>query len=143
MTRSARWRRTCSPFSVTNSTTSCGSANLRSSLRPPTPRIGGTAFSPGSEETPSGIALQAEAKFHQESLLADLLRQLIYELRDRNAFTDLQVIELVFYAGRRNLDVAELLEIDQKAVAGIKFRAIQKLQNFLAEPRSPSSRLPR
>ena len=88
---------------------------------------------PGSEETPSGIALQAEAKFHQESLLADLLRQLIYELRDRNAFTDLQVIELVFYAGRRNLDVAELLEIDQKAVAGIKFRAIQKLQNFLAE----------
>ena len=29
--------------------------------------------------------------------------------------------------------MAELLEIDQKAVAGIKFRAIQKLQKFLGE----------
>ena len=63
----------------------------------------------------------------QESLLADALRRLIHELRDRNAFDDLQVIELVFYAGKRNLDVAELFEIDQKAVAGIKFRAIAKL----------------
>ena len=88
---------------------------------------------PGSTETPSGIAAQAEATQQQERLLVDLLRQLIGELRDRTAFHDLQVIELVFFAGKRNLDVADLLEVDQKAVAGIKFRAIQKLQKYLAE----------
>jgi len=91
---------------------------------------------PESVETPSGLAVAAEAGRQQEQLLADLLRNLIEELRDRQAFEDLQVIELVFYAGTRNLDVAELLEIDQKAVAGVKFRAIQKLQKFLAEQAS-------
>ncbi|MBU0717734.1 MAG: sigma-70 family RNA polymerase sigma factor [Planctomycetes bacterium] len=88
---------------------------------------------PGSEETPSGIAVQAEAAQQQEGLLVDLLRRLIAELRDRGAFQDLQVIELIFYAGTRNLDVAELLDMDQKAVAGVKYRAIQKLQKFLTD----------
>ena len=86
---------------------------------------------PGSSETPSAIAAQAEAKQGQEQLLADLLRRLIHELRDRGAFTDLQVIEFLFYGDKRNLDVADLLEMDQKAVAGIKFRAIQKLSKFI------------
>ena len=43
------------------------------------------------------------------------------------------MIELIFFGGQRNLEVAELLDIDQKAVAGIKFRAIQKLQKYLAD----------
>lgn len=86
-----------------------------------------------SGETPSTAAALAEAARTQESLLADVLRRLIHELRDRGAFDDLQVIELVFFAGWRNLRVAELLEMDQKAVAGVKFRAIQKLQKFLGQ----------
>lgn len=88
---------------------------------------------PGIEETPSQLAAQVEARQQQEQLLADLLRRLIHELRDKQAFNDLQVIELIFYAGRRNLDIGELLDIDQKAVAGIKFRAIQRLQKFMDE----------
>lgn len=93
---------------------------------------------PGTTETPSGIAVKQEAAGQQEQLLGEVLTQLIHEMRDREAFTDLQVIELVFFAGRRNLDVADLLAIDQKAVAGIKFRAIQKLQKFLKE-RAPAA----
>lgn len=88
---------------------------------------------PGTEETPSGLAIREEAQGQQERLLADMLRQLIHELRDRGAFNDLQVIELIFFGGKRNLDVAELLDMDQKAVAGVKFRAIQKLQKYLGE----------
>ena len=88
---------------------------------------------PDAGETPSGAAALAEARRGQEALLADVLRRLIHELRDRRAFDDLQVIELVFYAGKRNLEVAELFEMDQKAVAGVKFRAIAKLQKFLGE----------
>ncbi len=93
---------------------------------------------PDSPESPSGYAVQREAHLQQERLLGELLRELIHELRDRSAFDDLQVIELVFYAGKRNIDVGELLDIDQKAVAGIKFRAIQKLQSFIAK-RDPSA----
>ncbi|HEY3245172.1 MAG TPA: sigma-70 family RNA polymerase sigma factor [Phycisphaerae bacterium] len=84
-------------------------------------------------ESPSSAAETAEARQLQETVLADVLRKLIHELRDRSAFDDLQVIELIFYAGRRNLEVAEVCGIDQKAVAGIKFRALQRLQKFLAE----------
>lgn len=88
---------------------------------------------PGTTETPSGLAEHAEQRESFEVLLADLLRRLIHDMRDRSAFDDLQVIELIFYKGMRNLDVANLLDIDQKAVAGIKFRAIQRLQGYLAE----------
>ncbi|MFH0983052.1 MAG: sigma-70 family RNA polymerase sigma factor [Planctomycetota bacterium] len=88
---------------------------------------------PGTEETPSAIMAQAEARRAREESLAEVLRKLIHEYRDRGAFDDLQVVELLFYAGRRNLEVGELLEMDQKAVAGVKFRAIQRLQKFLED----------
>ncbi|MGD2110143.1 MAG: sigma-70 family RNA polymerase sigma factor [Phycisphaerae bacterium] len=88
---------------------------------------------PGSSETPSGVAVLAEAQEQQERLLVDVLRQLIAELREREAFNDLRVIELTFFAGKRNLDIADLLSMDQKAVAGVKFRAIQKLQKYLGQ----------
>ncbi len=94
---------------------------------------------PGTTETPSGIAADAEAREAFESALAELLRRLIHDLRDRNAFDDLEVIELVFYKGTRNLEVAELLDMDQKAVAGVKFRAIQRLQRYLAERNEPAT----
>ncbi len=86
---------------------------------------------PGTEETPSGIVAHAEARRAHEDTLADVLRKLIHDYRDRGAFDDLQVIELLFYGGRRNLEVGELLDMDQKVVAGVKFRAIGKLHKFL------------
>ncbi|RJP36718.1 MAG: sigma-70 family RNA polymerase sigma factor [Phycisphaerales bacterium] len=88
---------------------------------------------PSAGETPSSAAAAAEATQAQKELLGGLLLRLIHELRDRQAFSDLQVIELIFFGGTRNLDVADLLGMDQKAVAGVKFRAIQKLRKFLEE----------
>lgn len=93
---------------------------------------------PVDSESPSGAAVTAEAQHAQEQLLVDILKQLIRDYRDRDAFDDLQVIELIFFAGKRNLDVAELLEIDQKGVAGVKFRAIGKLKTFLSQRESVS-----
>ena len=78
-------------------------------------------------------ALKAESARTQEQVLAAVLRQLIRDLRDRDAFEDLQIIELLFYACRRNNRVAELLEVDEKHVAGVKYRAIQRIQKYLAE----------
>lgn len=88
---------------------------------------------PVDSQSPSGIAVVAEAQREQEQLLIDLLKKLIRDYRDRDAFDDLQIIELIFFGGKRNLDVAELLEQDQKSVAGVKFRAIQKLKTFLSQ----------
>lgn len=88
---------------------------------------------PVDSQSPSGIAVVAEAQRQQEQLLIDLLKKLIRDYRDRDAFDDLQIIELIFFGGKRNLDVAELLDQDQKSIAGVKFRAIQKLKTFLSQ----------
>jgi len=94
---------------------------------------------PENGETPSRAAAAAEGATIQEQTLAELLKRLIHDYRDRGAFEDLQVIELLLYAGKRNLDVAELFDMDQKAVAGIKFRAIGKLRKFLEEAKEAAA----
>jgi RNA polymerase sigma-70 factor (ECF subfamily) len=96
---------------------------------------------PLDSETPSDILVDRETRADFETRLSALLRRLIHDMRDRSAFDDLAIIELVFYKGMRNLDVAGLFDIDQKAVAGVKFRAIQKLQKFLTESDQPFSAL--
>jgi RNA polymerase sigma-70 factor (ECF subfamily) len=88
---------------------------------------------PSDGETPSRAAAAAELSQKQAELLAEVLRRLIREYRDRGTFEDLQVIELLLFAGLRNLEVAELLSLDQKAVAGVKFRALGRLRVFLDE----------
>lgn len=88
---------------------------------------------PGSVDTPSHYAADREAEARLADALADALRAYIHELRDRDKFEDLQVIELVFFVGRRNKDVGELLEVDEKHVAGVKFRAIKKVQAFIEQ----------
>ncbi|NOX57648.1 MAG: sigma-70 family RNA polymerase sigma factor [Planctomycetes bacterium] len=89
------------------------------------------------EETPSRAAAVVEENEARSQMLADLLRRLIHEYRDRNAFEDLQIIELLFFAGKRNLEVAESLDLDQKQVAGVKFRAVAKLKSYLADEAIP------
>ncbi len=88
---------------------------------------------PSPDESPSMAAVKAESAQTQEQVLAVVLRELIRDLRDRGAFEDLQIVELLFYACRRNNRVAELLEVDEKHVAGVKYRAIQRIQKYLAE----------
>lgn len=84
-------------------------------------------------ETPSRVAAGRERAAHQSELLATILRRLIEELRDKGKLEDLQVIEAIFYIGMRNKEVAELVGRDEKAIAGVKFRALGRLQEFLAE----------
>ncbi len=88
---------------------------------------------PSLRDSPSTAAAQAESAAAQEHILAEGLRRLIRDLRDRDAFEDLQIVELLFYAGRRNNGVAELLDVDEKHVAGVKYRAIQRIQKYVTE----------
>lgn len=88
---------------------------------------------PADADTPSSVAAAAERDVRQEAMLAKILRRLIEESRDRGKLEDLEVIESLFFVGMRNKEAAELLDRDEKAVAGVKFRAIARLQEFLAE----------
>lgn len=88
-------------------------------------RIGG--------ETPSGVLRQKEATDAQKRALAESLARLIATLRDQDKLADLQVIELIFFAGWRNKHVAAALNMNEKAVAGVKFRAVARLRAFLEE----------
>jgi len=91
----------------------------------------GAVPEPSDGETPSRVAAGHELTERQEEVLSHILRQLIEEFRDRGKLEDLRVIELLFYVGLRNKEAADLLNRDEKAVAGVKFRAIARLREFL------------
>ncbi len=86
---------------------------------------------PGAVETPSGILRRRESLERQRALIADGLRTLIREYGEKEKFRDLEIVELSFYAGRRNKDIGELLGVDEKHVAGVKFRAIARLREII------------
>lgn len=88
---------------------------------------------PSISETPSQIAVRHEHSLAQAEVLARILRRLFEELRDRGKLEDLQVIESLFYVGLRNKEAAERLGRDEKAVAGVKFRALGRLREFFEE----------
>ncbi len=92
-----------------------------------------TLPAPADSETPSRVAAAHEQDARQADVLASILRTLIEDYRDRGRLDDLQVIELLFYVGLRNKEAGARLGRDEKAVAGVKFRALGRLREFLAE----------
>ena len=88
---------------------------------------------PAVIETPSGIAVGREREIRQAEVIATILRRLIEELRDKGKLDDLEVIELLFYVGLRNKEAGERLHRDEKAIAGVKFRALASLRGYLDE----------
>lgn len=88
---------------------------------------------PSDDDTPSQAAARHELTNQQTEALAKILRRLIEELRDRDKLDDLKVIELLFFVGLRNKEVGERVGRDEKAVAGVKFRALNRLRDYLDE----------
>ena len=96
---------------------------------------------PAVAETPSQVVARQEGERAQADVLARILRRLFEELRDRGKLEDLQVIELLFYVGLRNKEAADRLGRDEKAVAGVKFRALACLREFFEELDTPERKL--
>jgi RNA polymerase sigma-70 factor (ECF subfamily) len=86
---------------------------------------------PADDESPSGMMAARERTQRQAEVIATILRRLIEELRDRGKLEDLEVIELLFFVGMRNKEAAEWLGRDEKAIAGVKFRSLGRLREFL------------
>lgn len=90
---------------------------------------------------PKEKAVRSEDGRRQRKVLADILRDLVGELWAAGEFQKLMVLEYLFVLGGRNKDAAKRFGIaDEKAVAGIKFRAVERLRG-LARQRDPNHSL--
>jgi RNA polymerase sigma-70 factor (ECF subfamily) len=90
---------------------------------------------------PKERVVHAEDEGRQRRVLAQILRDYVGELWAAGEFQKLMVLEYLFVLGGRNKDAAIRFGIaDEKAVAGIKFRAIERLRG-LARQRDPNHSL--
>src|SRR5690606_14526405 len=90
---------------------------------------------------PSDDLVEMENAARRRRVLGQILRTFVAELWEAGEFKKLQVLEYLFVLGGRNKDAARRFGIaDEKAVAGIKFRAIEKLR-ALARQSDPNRSL--
>jgi len=90
---------------------------------------------------PKDRVVRGEDLARQRRVLAQILRDFVGELWGQGEFQKLMVLEYLFVIGGRNKDAARRFGIaDEKAVAGIKFRAIEKLRG-LARQSDPNHSL--
>ena len=84
-------------------------------------------------DTPSAIIRGEELTDRAGELFVDILRAWVGETWEAREFQRLAVLEALFAGGWRNRDVWRHFELrDETAVAGIKFRAIKRLQALAA-----------
>ena len=90
------------------------------------------------ERAPAQQALYDEGLRRKKDVLAKILREYVAELWSADEFQKLMILEYLFVLGGRNKNAAARFGIsDEKAIAGIKFRAIEKLRG-LARQNDPN-----
>ncbi|MFO1078704.1 MAG: sigma-70 family RNA polymerase sigma factor [Planctomycetota bacterium] len=90
---------------------------------------------------PKERVVSSEDGGRQRRVLGDILRDLVAELWSTGEYQKLMVLEYLFVLGGRNKDAAKRFGIpDEKHVAGIKFRAVERLRGF-ARQRDPNHSL--
>ena len=98
-------------------------------------------LAPDSAPEPKERVVAAEDQGRQRVVLAEILKQHVGELWSAGEFQKLMVLEYLFVMGGRNKDAAQRFGIaDEKAVAGIKFRAVERLRS-MARQRDPNHSL--
>jgi RNA polymerase sigma-70 factor (ECF subfamily) len=90
---------------------------------------------------PASELVNRENAGRRRAVLGRILKEFVGELWDAGEFRKLMVLEYLFVLGGRNKDAAVRFGIDdEKAVAGIKFRAVEKLRG-LARQNDPNHSL--
>jgi RNA polymerase sigma factor (sigma-70 family) len=79
-----------------------------------------------STETPSGYAAGREDVAAQREALVNCLRTYVKQCRAGRRFQELMVVEMLMVLGLRNKEVASDLGLTETAVAGIKFRVLER-----------------
>ncbi|MFQ5805830.1 MAG: RNA polymerase sigma factor [Phycisphaerae bacterium] len=77
-------------------------------------------------ETPSGHLAGQEEVAAQRQALVDCLREYVEQCRAQSRFQELMVVEMLMVLGLRNKEAASDLGLTETAVAGIKFRVLDR-----------------
>jgi RNA polymerase sigma factor (sigma-70 family) len=86
-----------------------------------------------STETPSWYVSGEEAVASQRQALVDCLREYVRQCREQQRFQELVVVEMLMVLGMRNKEVAADLGLTETAVAGIKFRVLDRWRQLTRE----------
>jgi len=90
---------------------------------------------------PGSGVVHVEVAGRRRAVLAKILKEFVGELWQAGEFEKLMILEYLFVLGGRNKDAAARFGIaDEKAIAGIKFRAIERLRG-LARQNDPNHSL--
>jgi RNA polymerase sigma-70 factor (ECF subfamily) len=89
-------------------------------------------------ETPSRHLAGQEIVASQRQALVDCLRQYVEQCRAQRRFQELIVVEMLTVLGLRNKEVASDLGLSETAVAGIKFRVLERWRELTGS--SPAAR---
>jgi len=77
-------------------------------------------------DTPSVHALGREGAAQQRAALVGALREWVEQCESQARFQDLMVVEMLLVLGMRNKEVAADLGLAETAVAGVKFRVLER-----------------
>ncbi len=84
-----------------------------------------------SNETPSRILVDRENVARRKGVLVRILRQLVKRYWEKGEFHKLKTVELIFRRNEKYPDIVRKTGVrDERAVAMIKFQAIQELQKM-------------
>jgi RNA polymerase sigma factor (sigma-70 family) len=96
----------------------------------------------GPEQTASWYVRADEKCELQKHALADAVSKLIDGFKNLLNFRDLQITELLFYCQLSNKDVAQIMDMNEKAIALIKHRSLKQIRAHVEAsniPVGPSS----
>lgn len=112
----------------------------REALLPPTPleedapgpAVGVLGRMASSRRSPAESVLAFEEAGRRRAALAGCLRQLVESLWEGGHFQQLAVLEFLLVLGGRNKDAVDRFGVEsERAVAGIKFRALSRIRECL------------
>jgi RNA polymerase sigma factor (sigma-70 family) len=81
-------------------------------------------------DTPSGHLARQEEQDEQRRTLAECLRTYVEQCQQQRRFQELIAVEMLMVLGLRNKEVAADLGLSETAVAGIKFRVLERWRSL-------------
>ncbi len=80
-----------------------------------------------ADQSPSWYARREEQRAADLRTLSAAVSAVTGRLKSQQKFRDLIVFDLLFFAGRRNFEIAELVELEETAVAVLKHRFLRRV----------------
>lgn len=91
-----------------------------------------------ADQSPSWYARREEQDAADVQTLASAVAGVTGKLKEQQKFRDLIVFDLLFFAGRRNFEIAELVDLEETAVAVLKHRFLRRVTGLVESAESGS-----